>query len=426
MLENWILLVIAIVIIVIIIAIFLFLSPSNNTPVDPALPNANNSTVEITPNQVIANNINTFTATVVVKNGKENPDVMLSTNISMISSPSDGVTIQRTSDQGQTFSIRSSVAGKFTITTTANDSLINRQVVDFIPVGQVPLVLSTVNSTVIASPRSVVAGTEISTVTVTLLDTSGKPFIPSNASDVKLETLSEGSTINQLTNVGNIFNFSVTNSIAVNVKFTASVNGIPLNQSATVNFTAPAPVPPVVGQKFSNQTFTNFAISTPPVGGDPPASITVTDSLRSNSASVNGNVTTFSPLSGQTFTVNRNGGNTPPNLRVTGIVKVSNLNLGNRIRVDISHNLQNSPTKELTIGEISVLSGNSNFTREGFTDNTDFESKSSIIVRANNNITPLTDLPLVIDFQITPPNTSSIPFFKTLNNVQLTTVYTLL
>jgi hypothetical protein len=414
MLENWILLVIAVVIIVIIIAIFLFLSPSNNTPIDPTLPSAKNSTVTISPNQVIANNIDTFTATVVVKDGNKEP--ITGTNITMTSSSTD-VTIQRTSDQEQTFTIKSKTAGKFTIITTADGIPINAKDITFIPVGQVPQKLSTTFSTVVADPTSVVNGGS-SRITVTLLDTTGKSFNGVGVSEVALranETFTETSVDQELF-PENVFKFIVSadSDFAGPITFTASVNGTALQQTATVTFTEKSP--PIVGQKFSNQSFTNFAIPSPP---DPLATITAASgSLTSNTASVADNVTTFSPLAGQTFTVTRTAGNTPPNLQVTSNVNVGSLQKGQKIKVDITHNGGN----DLVTGEAFVTSGG-NFTRDGFPAN--IPDGVTITLTAQNAINTST-IPLSINFSVTPPFSGSASFSKILDNVQLKTVYTLL
>lgn len=101
--------------------------------------------------------------------------------------------------------------------------------------------VSATQSTVFASPTSVTAdGTHISTITVTVNNSAGSPL---SGKPVTL-TSSRGSLDNIVTMVGTTGSdgkayFQVSSTAAGTAVFTATADGVIINQTANVNFTAP-------------------------------------------------------------------------------------------------------------------------------------------------------------------------------------------
>ena len=102
-----------------------------------------------------------------------------------------------------------------------------------------PVFVSAANSSVVASPTSVVAdGSTTSTITVTLRDSS------SNPASGKTVTLAAGggssiiSTSSGPSDDDGVVTFTVTNTEAESVTYTATVDSVTISQTATVNFTS--------------------------------------------------------------------------------------------------------------------------------------------------------------------------------------------
>jgi hypothetical protein len=253
-------------------------------------PSAANSTVVASPTSVPADGATTSTVTVTLKDGMGNPvwgkTVTLtagsgSSIISAASGPSDASGVV-------TFTVTDLLAEAviYTATDTTDTAII--------PITQTATVIygpSAANSTVVASPTSVPAdGTTTSTVTVTLKDGMGNPV---SGKKVTLTAGSGSSIISAASgpsNASGVVTFTVKNSVAEAVIYTATDTTdtaiIPITQTATVIF----------GPSAANSTVVASPISVP---ADGTTTSTVTVTLKDEVGN---------PVSGKTVTLTAGSG----------------------------------------------------------------------------------------------------------------------
>ena len=200
-----------------------------------------NSTVGASPTAVTADGSSTATVTVTVKDGTGNPIAGDTVTLSGTGSSTITAISNTTNGSGQaSFSVKNTHVES--VTYTASD--ITGGVVQ--PIGQVGVnftagSINTVNSTVSANAASVLAdGTTPVTVTVTVKDSNNNPV---SGQAVSLAAGGGSSVIgnpNATSNGSGVATFTVTDTKAEQVTYTASVNGSPLTPTVTVSFTAGA------------------------------------------------------------------------------------------------------------------------------------------------------------------------------------------
>ena len=206
-------------------------------------PDAGTSTVSASPSSLRADGVNTSTITVTLLNSSSNP--VAGKTVSLASSRGATDTISAPSGVSSaagvvTFTVKSSTVG--TPVFTATDTT------DSITVTQTATVTFTANpaasgsqSTVVATPSSVVAnGSSTATVTVMLKDSGGTPIagktvtLASNRGATDLISAASG-----VSNASGVVTFTVASLMAGAPVFTATVttDGVVLTQTATVTFT---------------------------------------------------------------------------------------------------------------------------------------------------------------------------------------------
>lgn len=194
------------------------------------------STMTASPTSVVADGEDASTITVTVLDANGNPRAdQLVTLTGTGSSTINGDTQPTDADGRATFTVTNTVAEQVTYSATVDGlSLVQTAMVRFIA-GEV----SAATSTVTAAPASVTAdGEDASTITVTVLDANGNPLAGAN---VSLAAGGGSSTISAASgpaDAAGVVTFTVTDTVAEQLTYTASVGEIEILQTATVTFTA--------------------------------------------------------------------------------------------------------------------------------------------------------------------------------------------
>ena len=228
-------------------------SASEDITVSPApvITSAVNSTITASPTTIAANGTTPSAITVTLRDAEGNTvsgkTVTLSqgTGNSVIS-PASAVT---NTNGRAVFTVSNTVVETVTYTADVaedNVTLIQTATVTFTSGIPVPGITSADNSTVTASPAAIAAnGTTSSAITVTLRDDEG------NTLSGKTVTLSQGAgssaitPVNAVTDANGKAVFTVRNTAAETVTYTAAVSedNVTVTQTATVTFTAVPPTP---------------------------------------------------------------------------------------------------------------------------------------------------------------------------------------
>ncbi|SEE85996.1 Ig-like domain-containing protein [Ruania alba] len=198
------------------------------------------STVMATPESVVADGETSSTVTVTVTDANGNPlagaNVSLaagggSSTISAASGPAGG-------DGVVTFTVTNTVAEQVAYTASVGEVEIAQTATVTFTAGDVSASVSTMT----ASPTSVVAdGESTSTITVTVLDANQNPVVGHSVSLAAGSGSSEVSEPGGLSDADGVVTFTVTNTVAEQVTYTATAGQTELAQTAAVNFT-PGPV----------------------------------------------------------------------------------------------------------------------------------------------------------------------------------------
>jgi adhesin/invasin len=131
------------------------------------------------------------------------------------------------------------IAGTNTLSATAAESGITGNPVTFTATGTAGTV-DAAQSTVVAAPTSITAGTETSTITVTAKDALGNPI---QGATVVLATTGSGNTLTQpvgTTNASGVASGTLSSTIAESKSVAATINGVAVTQTAAVAVTAGA------------------------------------------------------------------------------------------------------------------------------------------------------------------------------------------
>ncbi|QJD84666.1 Ig-like domain-containing protein [Cohnella herbarum] len=201
------------------------------------------STVTASPTIVAANGRATATIAVTLEDASGNPiagrSVTLEANAGSRSVISPAGSVISGSDGVATFTVTDVKAEQVTYTAKADDAtLVQRAKVTF-ETSQTSLATSVSQSTVTASPITVAAdGTAFSTITVVLIDTSGKPVVGKTVSVTGSSASSLVTAVNAKTDANGIATFQVTGTKAESVAYTAAVaeDKATIAQRATVTF----------------------------------------------------------------------------------------------------------------------------------------------------------------------------------------------
>lgn len=197
---------------------------------------AENSTVTAEPTSLPADGTSVATITVTLLDANENPVADRLVTLTGTGSSTIDEDVQTTSSDGQVvYAVTNTVAEQVTYTATVDGlALVETATVSF-TVGEV----SAATSTVTAAPASVTAdGESASTITVTVLDANGNPFA---GADVSLAAGGGSSAISEASgpaDAAGVVTFTVTNTVAEQLTYTATVGEIEIVQTATVTFTA--------------------------------------------------------------------------------------------------------------------------------------------------------------------------------------------
>ena len=202
----------------------------NANPVSPSL-----STVAAAPSSISVGSA-TSTITVTVKNGSGQP--LRNVTVVLAATGTANTLVQPatlTNSSGvATGTLSSTVAEVKTVSATANG----------IPLNQTPSVtvtaggISADQSTLAASPSTIVAGSDTSTIAVTVNDGNGNPI---SGATVVLAATGSGNTLVQpasVTNASGIATGSLTSTVVEAKTVSATANGIALTQTASVTVTA--------------------------------------------------------------------------------------------------------------------------------------------------------------------------------------------
>ncbi len=249
------------------------------------------STVAASPSTVVADGVTASTITITLKNANGNPvpgkTVTLaksggSSVISAASGPSNASGVV-------TFTVTDTVAeGPITYTATSAPTTITQTAnVTFIP--NVP---GAASSTVVASPASVIAdGVTTSTITVTLLSATNAPVTGKTVTLTAGSGSSVISAASGLSNSSGVVTFTVTDTVAQSVIYTAkdTTDNITVTQTASVTFTVNTP-------NAANSTV-SASPTIIPADGTTTSTITVT-LLNANSNPVSGKTVTLTAGSG--------------------------------------------------------------------------------------------------------------------------------
>jgi hypothetical protein len=231
------------------------LSITNSSPVsvtfNSGAVSASTSTVTASPASIVADNSTTSTITVTLKDANNNPvsgktvslaDNSATSTISAASGSSDASGVV-------TFSVKNTIAETVTYTARGDDVLITGTATVAYTAGAV----SASTSTVTASPASIVAdNSTTSTITVTLKDANNNPVSGKTVSLADNSATSTISAASGSSDASGVVTFSVKNTIAETVTYTATGDDVLITGTATVEFTA--------------GTATASAITTQPVG----------------------------------------------------------------------------------------------------------------------------------------------------------------
>jgi len=217
--------------------------------------NAGASKAVASPTSVPADGTSTSTITVTLNDATNNPVSGKSVTLTAGSGSSTITTLNGTTNaSGQaTFTVKDSVAE--VVTYTAKDATDNITVTQTATVTFTAGTVDAGTSTVVANPTSVTAnGTSTSTITVTLKDGN------SNQVSGKTVSLTAGSgsstitTVSSTTNASGQATFTVKDSVAEQVTYTAkdATDNITITATATVTFTAGPATKVVFGQQPTN------------------------------------------------------------------------------------------------------------------------------------------------------------------------------
>lgn len=197
---------------------------------------AENSTVTAEPTSLPADGTSVATITVTLLDANENPVADRLVTLTGTGSSTIDEDVQTTSSDGQVvYAVTNTVAEQVTYTATVDGlALVETATVSF-TAGEV----SAATSTVTAAPASVTAdGASASTITVTVLDANGNPLA---GADVSLAAGGGSSAISEASgpaDAAGVVTFTVTDTVAEQVAYTASVGEIEIVRTATVTFTA--------------------------------------------------------------------------------------------------------------------------------------------------------------------------------------------
>ncbi|HZU13054.1 MAG TPA: S8 family serine peptidase [Chloroflexota bacterium] len=214
---------------------------SNQFTISAGPVSATTSTVVANPTSVVADGTHSSTITVTLMDQYGNPvsnkSVSLAQNTGAHSVVTTGT--NPTNSNGQaTFTATDTTAE--TVTYTATDSTDSTQLNTQPKVTFTAGAVSASKSTVVANPTSVVAdGSHTSTITVTLLDANGNPVSNKTVSLGQGSGSSTITTVTGTTGTNGQASFTVKDTKAESVTYTAtdSSDGLPLSQTAQVTFT---------------------------------------------------------------------------------------------------------------------------------------------------------------------------------------------
>jgi hypothetical protein len=199
---------------------------------------ASQSTVSVLPTPIVAGS-GTSTITVTVKDGSGTPMSGIAVTLSATGSGNDLTQpVGTTNGSGvATGTLSSTGAGLKSVTAVAGGVTLNQQPVVTVNPGPA----DAGQSTVAASPTSIVQTTGTSTITVTVKDAYGNPV---SGSTVVVEATGSGNTVSGpagTTDVSGVATATLSSTVAESKTVSATAGGTPITQTASVTVTPPVP-----------------------------------------------------------------------------------------------------------------------------------------------------------------------------------------